>query len=97
MEYDFARRISYPGEPVTVTDWGKARSIAREHLPIEHGDARRWEHDADRIRRTLALPSYAGYMIEMDCFNREDAAEIKRRLTAEERQRVAFRWPGMQP
>lgn len=97
MDYDPARHISYPGEPVTVTDWANLRSIAREHLPIECGDAKRWEHDVSRIRRVLALPSYVGYTIEMDCFNREDAVEIERRLTAEEGQCVVFRYPGARP
>lgn len=92
-EYDAARRIHYPGSPVSVTDWAEARSIAREHLPIEHGDARRWEHDADRIRRALALPTYRDHRIEMSCFNRDDARQIERRLQPAERLRVLFTYP----
>lgn len=92
-EYDAARHIHYPGPPVSVTDWANARTIAREHMPIEHGDAARWEHDADRIRRALALPTYRDYKIEMSCFNREDALQIGRRLTSAERLRVLLLFP----
>jgi hypothetical protein len=94
-EYDPARRITWTAasEEVSVNDWADARTIAREHLPIEHGDARRWEHDAERIRRALALPTYAEHTLEMSCFNHEDAAQIKRRLTPDERVRVVFRYP----
>lgn len=97
-EYDPARHLRLPVHlpgtfSAAVEDLSKLRDIAREHLPIEHGDARRWEHDADRIRRALALPTYAGHTLEMSCFNREDAHQIARRLTQDERLRVVFRYP----
>jgi hypothetical protein len=92
--YDPACRIPFLAEGVSVGDWMKLRDIAREHLPPEHGDARRWEHDADRIRRAMALPTYASHTLEMSCFSREDAAAIERRLTPDERRRVVFCWPG---
>lgn len=81
-EDDTARRIAYPGRPVSVTDWADLRSSARG------------QHDADRVRRALALATYAEHKLEMSCFNREDAEQIERRLTKEERLRVVFSYPG---
>lgn len=97
-DYDPARDLRLPDElPGTFTaavdDLARLRDIAREHMPIEQGDARRWQHDADRIRRALSLPTYAEHTLEMSCFNREDAEQIKRRLTQDERLRVVFRYP----
>lgn len=91
-ERDYGRRIPFCGDDVDHADWLAARSIAREYLPPERGDAARWEHDASRIERALRLPSYRNHTIEMDCFNAEDVRQIEARiaprLSHEDRLRV---------
>lgn len=88
--YDPARRISFLSDSVKMADWLEARSIARERTPVERGDGARWQHDAERIRRALALPSYRNHTIEMSCFNDEDERGIRARLTQDEQLRVRF-------
>lgn len=88
---DPARKIPFLGD-VEISDWIQARDIAREYMPPEHDDMRRWEHDASRIRRALALPGYLKHAVLMDCFNCEDANQIKQRLTTQELARVSFRY-----
>ncbi len=89
-DYDPARRIRLDDD-VSVTDWSELRSIAREHMAIGHGDRARWDHDADRIRRALALQTYANRTFEVSCYGREDADQIRRRLNSGELLRVVFR------
>lgn len=88
---DFGRDIRL-GTAMSIQDWQAARCIAREHMDVNEGDAKRLSHDADRIRRALALTSCAGDTIEMQCFNSEEADKIALLLTAEESVRVTLTW-----
>jgi hypothetical protein len=100
---DFGARLPFTGPhgpvgPTATDDWHEAMGIAREYTPSTGlNDAERWEHDASRIRRALALKGYAGHTLEMSCFNNEDRDQIERRLTQQERRRVIWRvqfnWP----
>ena len=96
-DYDPGRKIPFAGTDLDFEDWIKARSIAREYLGPEHGDARRIQLDVDRIRKALALRIYSGHIIEMGCFNEDEARAIRSRLTDDELSRVRFTWVTFVP